>query len=409
MIPTTTHTILVACARGITPFLRTELTDLGFPVKAELESGVETEGTLLDTMRLNLFLRTGNRVLLELARFKTVVPEELYEHLLDLPWEDILPANGYFTVTSFVQTAAIRDARFANVKCKDAIVDRIRTQCGERPDSGNERAGAVVFLYWNQDDVKIYLDTSGESLSRRGYRKIPMKAPMQETLAAAVVMATRWNGEGAFVNPMCGSGTLAIEAALLAQGRPPGLLRSNFGFMHIKDFNAEAWQTCRAAARALPKRKMTGRIIATDISAEAVEAARQNARTAGVEQLIEFGVCDFAETPVPPGGGVVLLNPEYGERLGSEPELEPVYHSIGDFFKKSCKGYTGYVFTGNLELGKRVGLRSSRRVLFFNSQIECRLLGFELYDGSKRQSKQGGIPAGAEETTKHAKDAKMEL
>jgi putative N6-adenine-specific DNA methylase len=382
------HTLLIACARGIPPFLKAELIELGFPVRTEMESGIETEGTLEDTMRLNLFLRTGNRVLLELARFKTFLPDVLYQRLNALPWEEVLPANGYFTVTSFVQTAAIRDARFANVKCKDAIVDRIRAQCGQRPDSGNERAGAVVFLYWNQDDVKVYLDTSGESLSRRGYRKIPMKAPMQETLAAAVVMATGWNGEGAFVNPMCGSGTLAIEAALLAQGRPPGLLRSNYGFMHIKNFDPAAWQTCRTAARALPKRKMAGAIIASDISADAVAAARQNARTAGVEQLIEFHVCDFSETPVPPGGGVVLLNPEYGERLGSEPELEPLYHSIGDFFKKRCKGYTGYVFTGNLELGKRIGLRSSRRILFFNSQIECRLLGFQLYDGSKRQSKQ---------------------
>jgi 23S rRNA G2445 N2-methylase RlmL len=382
------HTLLIACARGIPPFLKAELTELGFPIRTELESGIETEGTLADTMRLNLFLRTGNRVLLELARFKTFLPDILYQRLNALPWEEVLPANGYFTVTSFVQTAAIRDARFANVKCKDAIVDRIRNQCGQRPDSGNERAGAVVFLYWNQDDVKVYLDTSGESLSRRGYRKIPMKAPMQETLAAAVVMATGWNYEGAFVNPMCGSGTLAIEAALLAQGRPPGLLRSNYGFMHIKNFDAAVWQTCRTAARALPKRKMTGPIIASDISADAVAAARQNARTAGVEQLIEFHVCDFSETPVPPGGGVVLLNPEYGERLGSEPELEPLYHNIGDFFKKRCKGYTGYVFTGNLELGKRIGLRSSRRILFFNSQIECRLLGFQLYDGSKRQSKQ---------------------
>ncbi len=392
------HTLLIACARGIPPYLKAELTDLGFPMKTEMESGIETEGTLADTMRLNLFLRTGNRVLLELARFKTFLPDILYQRLNALPWEEVLPANGYFTVTSFVQTAAIRDARFANVKCKDAIVDRIRNQCGQRPDSGNERAGAVVFLYWNQDDVKVYLDTSGESLSRRGYRKIPMKAPMQETLAAAVVMATGWNGEGAFVNPMCGSGTLAIEAALLAQGRPPGLLRSNYGFMHIKNFDAEAWQTCRMAARALPKRKMAGPIIASDISADAVAAARQNARTAGVEQLIEFHVCDFSETPVPPGGGVVLLNPEYGERLGSEPELEPLYHSIGDFFKKRCKGYTGYVFTGNLELGKRIGLRHSRRIPFFNSQIECRLLGFQLYDGSKRQSKQGLTPEGTEGT-----------
>jgi putative N6-adenine-specific DNA methylase len=265
----------------------------------------------------------------------------------------------------------------------------------------------VVFLYWNRDDVRIYLDTSGESLSRRGYRKIPMKAPMQETLAAAVVTATGWRGEGAFVNPMCGSGTLAIEAALLAQGRPPGLLRGDYGFMHLKGFDAAAWQRIRAAARALPKKTVTGRIVASDISAEAVAAARQNALTAGVERLIDFHVCDFAATPVPPGGGVVLLNPEYGERLGAAQDLEPLYHRIGDFFKQACQGYTGYVFTGNLEAGKRIGLRCSRRHLFYNSQIECRLLGFALYEGSKRRAKMQKSGVGSQESARPPSDAQV--
>jgi putative N6-adenine-specific DNA methylase len=214
---------------------------------------------------------------------------------------------------------------------------------------------------------------------------------MAESLAAAVVSATGWTGEGNFVNPMCGSGTLAIEAALLAQGRPPGLLRSQYGFMHLKGFDDDTWQKIRQEARVLPKRKFTGRIIASDLRADAIEAARQNARTAGVEQLIEFKDCDFAETPVPEGGGVVLFNPEYGMRLGEEKELEPVYRRIGDFFKKQCLGYTGYVFTGNLLLGKMIGLRSSRRILFFNANIECRLLAFKLYEGTKRQ-KTGGTP-----------------
>jgi putative N6-adenine-specific DNA methylase len=362
---------------------------LGFPIRAELDAGVETEGTLSDAMRLNLLLHTGNRVLLELDHFVAHQPAELYDRVQTLPWETLLPDTGYFTVTSFVNTPAIRDSRFANVKVKDAIVDRYRQHTGARPDSGNERSGAVVFLYWNQGDAKIYLDTSGEALSRRGYRKIPLAAPMAETLAAAVAVATGWTGEGNFVNPMCGSGTLAIEAALLAQGRPPGLLRSQYGFMHLKGFDDDAWQKLRQEARVLPKRKFTGKIIASDIRADAVEAARQNARTAGVEQLIEFMTCDFADTPLPPGGGVVLFNPEYGERLGDETTLEPVYRRIGDFFKQKCMGYTGYVFTGNMALGKKVGLRSSRRILFFNANIECRLLAFTLYEGTKRQKDSG--------------------
>jgi putative N6-adenine-specific DNA methylase len=386
---TATFPLLISCARGIPPYAREELTAMGFPIVEELEAGVETTGTFHDAMRLNLFLHTGNRVLLELSRFKVRQPDDLYQHLLTIPWETLIPDDGYFTVTSFINTAAIRDDRFANVKTKDAIVDRIREKTGKRPNSGNDRTGTVVFLYWNQGNAKIYLDTSGEALSRRGYRKIPMLAPMQETLAAAIVRATGWTGEGHFLNPMCGSGTLAIEAALFAQNRAPGLLRSNFGFMHIKGFDDEAWQKIRTEARALPKRKFNGRIIASDIRADAIEAARQNARTAGVEQLIEFEICDFADSPVPEGGGVVVLNPEYGERMGEEELLKPVYRGIGDFFKKQCQGYMGFVFTGNMALGKGIGLRHCRRILFFNSNIECRLLGFALYAGSKKDKTPG--------------------
>jgi putative N6-adenine-specific DNA methylase len=214
---------------------------------------------------------------------------------------------------------------------------------------------------------------------------IPLKAPMQETLAASVDLATGWVGSGNFINPMCGSGTLAIEAALIALGRAPGLLRSNYGFMYLKDFNESMWKTLRRKIRAEAKDRLDGRIIATDISQQAVEAAKKNAMTAGVDRFIEFGVCDFSETPVPSGGGVVMLNPEYGERLGEEDRLKETYKIIGDFFKKKCQGYKGYVFTGNLDLAKKVGLRTNRRIPFFNGPIECRLLEYELYEGSKKQ------------------------
>lgn len=374
----------VACSKGVTAFLAEELRELGFAVTAEHETGVETSGTVTDAMRLNLSLRTAHRVLYEIGVFRAQTPLHLYRHLIRLPWEAFISPDERLTVTSFVSTPSIRDPRLVNLKCKDAIVDRIRRKAGRRPDSGSERSGAVVFLFWNESVVKVYLDTSGETLSKRGYRKIPLNAPMQESLAAAVVLATGWKGRGHFVNPMCGSGTLAIEAAMIGLGMTPALLRTDYGFMHLLGFPSSEWKRLRAAAGVRPRLTPGWRIIATDNRPDAVEAARQNARTAGVEQAIEFGVCDFAETSVPGGEGVIMLNPEYGARMGSAAALEPLYRRIGDFFKQKCQGYTGYLFTGNLDLAKQVGLRSSRRMPFWNGPIECRLLRFDLYAGTRR-------------------------
>lgn len=398
--PETTRTILVTCARGGVPFLAEELAELGFPALAQQESGVETRGTLADTMRLNLHLHCAQRVLFEIDAFPAATADELYARMFKIAWENIIPATEYFTIASFVHTPGITDSRFANVKCKDAVADRIRTKIGQRPNSGNERTGAVVFLFWNQGQARVYLDTSGEALAFRGYRKIPLDAPMQETLAAAVIRSTGWSGQGAFVNPMCGSGTLAIEAALAGLRRAPGLLRDNFAFMHLKGFEAGAWKSLCAKARTTPEAVLGGRIIATDLRPAAVDAARQNARAAGVERHIEFATCDFAESPLPGGGGVIIMNPEYGERMGNEADLVPLYKRIGDFFKLKCQGYTGYVFTGNLTLGKQVGLRATRKLTFFSGPLECRLLRFQIYAGSVRAKyaagKSDAEPAGKE-------------
>lgn len=371
--------ILVTCARGITPFLREELLLLGLPVISETMSGIGTEGTMEDTLRLNLLLRTGHRVLFLLGKFRARGADELYRAVSDIAWEKYIAGDGYVCVTSHVDNPAIRTSLFANVKCKDAIVDRIRDKCGQRPDSGPEKNRAVVNLYWKDEDCSIYLDTSGEPLSRRSYRKIPLHAPMQETLAAAVIRATGWNGSGHFINPMCGSGTLAIEAALAGLNRASGILRDNFGFMHLKGFNESLWKELRTQAIKAAKKTLHCRIIATDIRRDAVEAARKNAAMAGVDHLIEFAVCDYSETSIPDGSGIVILNPEYGERMGQVKELEGLYKGIGDFLKQKCRGYTGYIFTGNPELAKKVGLRANRRVPFFNGAIECRLLEYALY------------------------------
>ena len=378
--------IIITCARGIPPFLREEVLSLGFPVLSEGGSSVETEGTLDDTMNLNLHIRTGQRVLFLLKEFRASNPDELHQRISEIAWEDYISEDGYFCVTSAVDNPTIRDSRYANVRCKDAMVDRFTQRFGRRPDSGPERNHAVVHLYWQVKKCGIFLDTSGEPLSRRGYRRIPLKAPMQETLAAATILATGWQGDGHFINPMCGSGTLAIEAAMIGLSRAPGLLRSNFGFMHLKGFNEGSWKMLRKKARAEARKSTQGKVIATDISSSALQAARQNAATAGVDHVISFHGCNFSETPVPAGGGVIVLNPPYGERLGEITELGETYQGIGDFFKQRGKGYRGYVFTGNLNLSKRIGLRTRRRIPFFNGDIECRLLEYDLYEGSRKRT-----------------------
>jgi 23S rRNA G2445 N2-methylase RlmL len=378
--------LVITCARGVAAYLREEVEGLGYTVQSASETRIEITASLLDAMKLNLTLRTAVHVLCLLKEFSCKDPEELYREITSFPWEDLIAPSEYVSVVSRVSTPTINNSVFASRKAKDAIVDRISAKRGSRPDSGPDRDNVVINLYWRDDRCWVYLNTSGRKLSDRNYRKIPHAAPLQETLAAALLRAAGFDGSQPLVNPMCGSGTLAIEAALIALKRAPGLLRSNFGLKHIEGFDTEAWSALRKEARSAGARKKPlSRIIATDIDARAIEAAKKNAQTAGVDQCIEFHVCDFNDTPVPPEKGIVILNPEYGHRLGKERELEETYKGIGDFFKKKCEGYTGYVFTGNMALAKKVGLRSSRRLVFFNAKIECRLLEFHLYVGSRKK------------------------
>jgi putative N6-adenine-specific DNA methylase len=379
-------TIFVTCSRGVDAYLAQEIASRGFSVLTRTQAGVETEGSMKDAMDLNLHLRTGLRVLLRTAEFAARDPDDLYRKIIAIPWEEIISVTGYFSITSTVDTPSIDNSRFANQKCKDAIADRFMKKFGSRPNSGPERDRIVIHLRWQGEAGTVYIDTSGEPLSKRAYRKVPWKAPLQETLAAALVMATGWHDECTFINPMCGSGTLAIEAALMGLNRPAAILRENFGFMHLKGFNPGVWTELRAGAKRRTKNRLGSRIIATDISNAAIDAARRNARTAGVEHLIEFGRSDFTDTEIPEGGGVLLMNPEYGERMGRNTDLEQVYRRIGDFLKQRCRGYRCYVFTGNADLAKKIGLRTSRKMPFFNGPIECRLLAYELYEGSRKDT-----------------------
>ncbi len=273
---------------------------------------------------------------------------------------------------------------FGNVKVKDAIVDRMRDVTGVRPDTGAELLGAVVYLFWRHDQAEIFLDTSGDTLAKHGYRQQPGKAPMVEALAAGTLIVGRWDRQTPFVNPMCGSGTVAIEAAMLAARRSPALFRTEYAFMHLLGYTEEMYQSLRQQIRKQTCPEACPKIIGTDISPEAIRIAKANAKVAGVENLVEFSVCDFADTPLPEQSGTVYFNPEYGQRLGDESELAATYKRIGDFLKQRCGGYWGYVFTGNLELAKSIGLKTKRRIEFATAQLDCRLLEFELYAGSRK-------------------------
>ncbi|TRX55988.1 class I SAM-dependent RNA methyltransferase [Fulvivirga sp. M361] len=377
--------IIISCAPRISPYVHNEVLELGYKSRVINQLGIEIEGSLQDAMRLNLHLRAASKVLMEIKSFRAANADELYATLVEIAWERIIPQRGYIRIEGFVRNDTIRDTRYANVKVKDAIVDRIQKIKGERPNSGPESNRTVIFLHWKGDQATIYVNTSGEPISKHGYRKFPHKAPMQESLAAAALLASKWDCHSHFINPMCGSGTLAIEAALLACNISPGLFRENYGFMHLRYFNELEWKKLYKEAQRKVKKELDFKIIATDISPKAIDAARKNAANAGVDHLIEFSICDFKETFIPKSQpGVVFFNPEYGERLGDENKLAPVYTEMGDFFKQKCQGYWGYIFSGNLELLKNVGLKTKRRIEFHNARIDARLLEYELYGGSKK-------------------------
>jgi len=227
----TTSRIIITCSNRLSPWLQLEVAALGFKPERVFKTGVELKGTLKDCIKLNLNLRCASQVLFSLQEFKADNADDLYKTLLDFPWENVLTVEGYFSISSNVSNDTINNSLFANVKVKDAIVDRFRNKTGERPNSGPELDKTVIHLYWKESLAEIFIDTSGETLSKHGYRKIPGKAPMLESLAAATLLASRWDRKSVFINPMCGSGTVAIEAALLATNRKPGLLGFNYAFI----------------------------------------------------------------------------------------------------------------------------------------------------------------------------------
>jgi 23S rRNA G2445 N2-methylase RlmL len=384
-LSTSAKRIIITCSKRLSPYLELEIIELGFTPVRTFSTGVELLGTMNDCIRLNLNLRCASQVLYSLKEFPSNSPDDIYRELFQIPWERLLTNDNYFSVTSNVTHPSINNSLYANVKVKDAIADRMRNKTGGRPNSGSSLEAAVIHLFWRNETAEIFIDTSGETLAKHGYRKIPGKAPMLEALAAATILATKWDRHSTFVNPMCGSATIAIEATLIATNRRPGLFRDNYAFMHIKDFDDVFFEKERSMLNEKIIDLANLKVIATDISEDAINISKINAGAAGIENYIEFTRCSFEDTPIPENtNGIVFLNPAYGERMGEEKQLEETYAAIGDFMKKKCKGYTGYIFTGNLALAKKIGLKPKRKIEFYTSKIDCRLLEYELYAGTRR-------------------------
>ena len=400
--------IIVSCARTLEPWTEKEIRSFGYEPIDKSDDYVVVRGNMRDVFRLNLWLRTAQRVLVPLFRGACRHVRELYDKVGSIDWENLIDADGYVTVFSVVRNKTVRDTRLPSLVVKDAIVDKIRMKMGRRPDSGGDyERGASVFVHWHDDTAIVYIDTSGAPLSKRGYRKIPGSAPMQETLAAACIDAMEWDGTSPFISPMCGSGTPAIEAVMKAMNRAPGSLRAKFGFMGVKGYNqiikgesaplfaprqrfgASPEQIFKDMVMEAKSKENTNipPIIATDISPEAIQNARINAHAAGVINHITFSACDFAETDVAPFAGVtqdgkkrpvIFFNPEYGIRLGDPEELKILYDRIGQFLADKCRGMTGGLITGNPDLAREVNLKYKHRVPFYNGPIDCRLFIYEL-------------------------------
>jgi putative N6-adenine-specific DNA methylase len=371
--------LFATTAKGVEPVLVKELMRLGAADIIEETGGVSFSGGLRFAYVANMWLRTANRVLVPIAEFSSYSEDQLYRGVQEINWRDYLEIGMTFAVDANTRNSKITHSKYAALKVKDAVVDQFRSSTGKRPSVNTSNPELRINAHIINDYCTISLDSSGDGLNKRGYRSASIEAPMRETLAAALIEFTDWDLKTPFIDPMCGSGTIVIEAAMKAANIAPGLLRKKFGFKRWMNFNKKAWDdTVRDAERKVIDRG-TPPIVGRDISSNALRAAAENIRAAGVDKLVTMERGNILDFYPPAGPGVIVVNPPYGERIGEKQELETLYKTLGDVFKQYCKGYTAYVFTGNLDLAKRIGLKCSRRIPLYNGPIESRLLKFELY------------------------------
>ncbi len=371
-------TCFAAVPRGAEEIAALELEAIGISGAKPGKGGVAFVTNRAGLYNANLWLRTASRVLVQLSVFPCKGPDELYAGVFAIAWQELITPTMTLAVDCSLRDSALTHSGFVALKTKDAVVDRIREACGSRPNVDTGSPDVRINVHLHKNVCTVSLDSSGDSLDRRGYRIERNEAPLRETLAAAVIALTGWDASVPLVDPMCGSGTIPAEAALLAARMPPGMQRS-FGFQRWLDFDSRLWDELLLAAENGIRNVPVGLITGYDLDSRALLLAGRNAAKAGLEGQIHFFHAALQDFQPEGDKGVLIINPPYGMRMGEEDDLRELYCQIGDIMKKRCRGWTGYVLTGNLELAKYIGLKASRRYVLFNGPIECRLLKYELY------------------------------
>lgn len=369
---------IAVTSKGLADVLAQELTELGLKVLEKGPAGVTFESNWEGCYRANLELRTATRVLKPILDFPAYQPEELYHNIQKHDFTKYISTRDTFTIDANVRDSSFRDQRFVAMKIKDGIVDQFREKYGERPNIDNENPALRIMVRIAKNQVNVSIDTTGDNLSQRGYREEAGEAPLREHLAAGLVKMTSWDELTVLVDPMCGSGTLLIEAALMAKQIAPGSLRKRFAFQKFSDFKPEVWDKIVTESLSRETQAPGVHFYGFDRDAKVIRMARRNAERAGVEDLVTFDVRAVDMLAAPVEKGMMILNPPYGERLGVTEELKDVYRDLAYTLKRQFKGWTCWLLSGNEELTKALKLKSSRRIPVFNGNIECRWLEYKV-------------------------------
>lgn len=374
-------TVFVSCSQGIEPLLVLELKELGFPSVAAGFRGVYVHNVdQKGIYRLNYQSRLASRVLLPLVEFACYDQQGLYKGVGKVDWKRYLKRGKTFAIDSNVSHRQIKNSHYAALLAKDAICDQMRETTGDRPSIEVKNPDVQLNLFIHERHAVVSLDTSGDALYKRGYRVQGVEAPIQESLAAALLRLANYTESEIAIDPCCGSGTLLIEAALIATNTPPGFIRKNWGFMNLPSFDTMDWLQVKNEEDDKRKTMPKGHLVGVDINQAALHAAKVNARAAGMHSYIEWVQGDFREytpTTVPT---FLITNPPHGKRLDETDRLRPLYRSLGDYMKRQLtKPSRGFVFTSNLELAKEVGLAANKRHVLSQSGDECRLLEYDIF------------------------------
>jgi len=373
--------LFVTCGSDLEPLLVEELKELGVESLHEGFRGVYVDEWDWSTVyRINYSSRIASRVLLPLTRFNCYDQQSLYNGAMDIDWTQFIKGRATIAIDANVNHKKLRHSLFAAQIVKDAICDQMRRKTGQRPNVNVQEPDVQLNLFVHNNSAVISFDTSGKPLHKRGYRIEGGEAPLQENLAAALLRIANYSKEDILLDPCCGSGTILIEAALIASETPPGFLRNKWGFMHHPQYDAMEWLKVRSEVDSKRISLDPHRLFGVDINKDMARTARLNLKAAGFQNQVDIQRMDFREYVPSVQPTIMITNPPYGKRLDEEEALRPLYAALGDFMKKNCmKGGHGYIFTGNLELAKEIGLAAQRRYVLSNGGIESRLLEYEIY------------------------------